>query len=283
MNKQFIRGLLVGLMSFFFIAAVGDVFKSVMVNSSGVIQNSPLSYSNQFQIYRAATNLNQLVRYQEFTNALANATPVGYANLSSNNVFHGDLIQKFTNSGGGHVYIDLTDSANDTLYEQVGGFGLGKVALRSSGGDFFGSTQNIAQVELGTARAISYDTMTGLMSINPDVISWLLGTAANRIDAQTPATMQWIGTTNYLFPNTSRFNGGSILFPSSTTVAVSNFTLISSIGGTVTTSNLNLTAGGVVKYAGVTAFTGSVTNNGNGSTNITVYADGIVTNNFRTP
>jgi hypothetical protein len=54
-----------------FVAAIGDVFKAVMVDISGNVVTTPLTFSNQVNMTVAPTNIGNLVRYVDLTNSSA--------------------------------------------------------------------------------------------------------------------------------------------------------------------------------------------------------------------
>lgn len=88
--KKTLIGLFIGLGAVLLMGGVGDVFKSVMTDPSGNVINTPLTFSNQVSMTVAATNINQLVRYQEFTNTIS-----GAINNATTNYFP---VLGFTNS-----------------------------------------------------------------------------------------------------------------------------------------------------------------------------------------
>lgn len=56
--------------------AVGTVRKTVTTDTNGWVINNPIGFSNQVSMVVAATNNNQLVRYQELTNTVTAITNI---------------------------------------------------------------------------------------------------------------------------------------------------------------------------------------------------------------
>ena len=78
---------------------VGTTRTSIVTDGSGNVINNPVAFSNQVTMYIAATNVNQLVRFQELTNSL-------YA-VTNQSI----LIQAVTNTTSTVGFLNLNTSA----------------------------------------------------------------------------------------------------------------------------------------------------------------------------
>lgn len=231
------------------IAAIGDNLTSVMVNSSGVIQNNPLSTSNSFSIYATPTLIAHAVRLGDITNSSSAFYPISVDKGGTGTNITA-LIGSWTNSGSSFVIgnINLSnDSFTNLIYTTDAGATtilIGGAIKNSTGSPLRGPGLSISNITTG---AQSFITMPN-----------------------SGSSLRISSTTNIIIG----VDNGNIQVNNNMAIAGNISSVISM---TSVTNNSQ-----VYQVNSISGITGSVTNFGVGYTNIEVFASGVLTNLIRT-
>lgn len=176
MKKIFLLLILTSI-SAFAVLPPGTIRVPIYTDGTNVL-NNPITFSNQVSMTVAATNLNQLVRYQEFTNSLTTA-PFGNVFTTSNNTFvatktntfNGIALTSNLNVRGTLINKTITYPGSDGTSNQVvatdgaGNLSFISVTSGSGGGDVFLASNNVFTAA-NTFRSIRF--LNGSLMVTND-------------------------------------------------------------------------------------------------------------------
>lgn len=246
------------LLALLLIGAVGDTYRSVMVDSGGLIQNDPISKTNNISIYTAPSSAFHLIRYADMTNTVLFPLPVSRGGTGTNTTM---LPGNWTNS--------LNFTVGSNLVVNADQWTASGVPLTVYGSD------GILSLVPASSSPHARLSMAFYTNNEATVAGWTIGQDPDAGHVHKFSIFDFINSSSRMLITSN----ASIAFTTISTTISSNLV----VSGNVTTSVTNDAR--FYRVNAIPGFTGSVTNLGPalGSSNVLAYASGIVTNYYKIP